>query len=513
MGRGGCIKFFLYFFCGGVVNLSHAFTSCPFYLFLSFFLTMARRLNLVPYPAKVEVEGPFLLDVRGPFAYEFIGQTILCGELNEEFRGVNGPKLKVQVKMTPDTGDVQYHIKCEDMKIYVETCSEVGLFLASRTLKQFREVYFSIEIWDYPRFDWRGVMIDISRHFFGLDVLKRVIDRISDIKMNILHLHLTDDQGWRIEMPSYPNLTTKGACGDIDSPWDSPKFLSLEEMKELILYAKKKFVKIVPEIDWPAHVGALLHSYPLSCSKNPPGFVAHDSYKLWKNDGICYFIDIDAPGVKELVNAVLDTLCPMFDVFHIGGDESRTSTRFQYSNFINYVVDFLKKRGKEVIGWQEVGKSGNKNVTIQQWMVPARFAKRNRDGDDMLPCLPKYLEGYDDFILSPASKCYMDMKYPKTQMVGKEHLGLGWVGTVSLQTAYSWNPTRFWYGIHHAMIRGIEAPLWTETVRTEDEMMFMLFPRLYSIAEVAWTPQEMRSFPEFKKSVEVLFREEMKPLT
>ena len=329
---------------------------------------------------------------------------------------------------------------------------------------------------DYPDYAMRGSMLDVARHFFGTDDVKRYIDFLAYYKMNTLHLHLSDDQGWRIEIKKWPRLTEYGSTTQVGG--GKGGFYTQEQYKELVQYAADRFITVIPEIDMPGHTNAALASYPeLNCNekdKNPKLYTGTEvgfSTFCTKNEKVYQFID------DVLTELAAITPGPYL---HIGGDESHATKKEDYIPFVNRVQGLVKKQGKQVIGWDEIALSTLQPHTIAQyWADSANSKNAVKQGAKI--------------IMSPAIKAYMDMQYDSTT-----RLGLHWAAYIEVDKAYNWNPATLVKGIERDDIIGVIAPLWTETIATMNDIEYMVFPRLPGYAEIAWSPAAGRSWDEYK---------------
>jgi hexosaminidase len=329
---------------------------------------------------------------------------------------------------------------------------------------------------DYPDYAMRGSMLDVARHFFGVDDVKRYIDFLAYYKMNTLHLHLSDDQGWRIEIKKWPRLTEYGSTTQVGG--GKGGFYTQEQYKELVQYAADRFITIIPEIDMPGHTNAALASYPeLNCNekdKNPKLYTGTEvgfSTLCIKNEKIYQFVD------DVLTELAAITPGPYL---HIGGDESHATKKEDYIPFVNRVQGLVKKQGKQVIGWDEIALSTLQPQTIAQyWADSANSKNAVKQGAKI--------------IMSPAIKAYMDMQYDSTT-----RLGLHWAAYIEVDKAYNWNPSTLVSGIERKDIIGVIAPLWTETIVNMNDIEYMVFPRLPGYAEIAWSPAANRSWDEYK---------------
>jgi hexosaminidase len=307
-------------------------------------------------------------------------------------------------------------------------------------------------------------MLDVSRHFFDVEDVKRYIDLISHYKINRLHLHLSDDQGWRIEIKSWPRLTKVGGSTQVGG--DAGGYYTQEQYKEIVSYALSRYVTIVPEIDTPGHTNAALASYAeLNSSEEAP--VLYEGTQvgfstLWINSEITYHFLNDV--IRELA-----ALTPT-PYIHIGGDEARSTPEDDYKKFIKRMQEIVVSHGKTAVGWNEIGEGELLPGTIVQQWAGAGYHQAKEQGAKI--------------ILSPANKVYLDMKYDASTP-----LGLDWAGLVSVKDSYDWEPGSFMEGLEENDILGLEAPLWTETVLTMKDIEYMTFPRILGVAELAWSPK------------------------
>jgi hexosaminidase len=383
-------------------------------------------------------------------------------------------------------GDEGYELTVTGDGVRVSASTPAGLFYGVQTLRQL--LPWSIEyqaarprpiavppvrIEDRPRFAWRGAMLDVARHFFGVDEVKRYIDLIALYKINRLHLHLSDDQGWRLEITSWPNLTAHGGQTEVGGGVGG--FYTQAQYADLVRYAQERFVTIVPEIDMPSHTNAALASYPeLNCDGKAPPLYSGIEVGF---STLCVDKDVTYTFIADVFRE-LAALTPG-PYLHIGGDENQKLTADQFRRFIERVQPIVQKQGKEVVGWGDIAPATLLPTTIVQHWRP--------EASHIAPAKAARL------IVSPASKSYLDMKYDKTTV-----LGLNWAGEIEVRTAYDWDPAGAIGSLPAANIIGIEAPLWTETVATTSDMDFLSFPRLPALAEIAWSPLESKAWEEFR---------------
>ena len=336
---------------------------------------------------------------------------------------------------------------------------------------------------DRPRFAWRGAMLDVARHFFTVYEVKQYIDLLAMYKMNTLHLHLSDDQGWRIQIDSWPKLTTVGGITEVGG--GPGGFYTKDEYAEVVRYAAQRFITIVPEIDMPGHTHAAIASYPeLGCSKPTPATQTGTAGSYtgtevgWST--LCPDKDVTYRFVDDVVREISAMTPGAY--FHVGGDEVQGLTAEQYASFVERTQEIVYKYGKTMVGWEEVGKARLRPTSIaQQWK-----------SDSALLALRQGAK----LIASPAPKAYLDMKYTPTT-----ELGLDWAGLVELRTAYDWDPVTYLPGVAEQSVIGVEAPLWTETVQNITAAQYMTVPRLPAIAEVGWSPASERSWDGFRARI------------
>jgi len=321
----------------------------------------------------------------------------------------------------------------------------------------------AVQIDDAPRYAWRGAMLDVSRHFFSVEDVKRFIDLLALHKMNRLHLGLSNDQGWRIEIKSRPNLTTIGAATEVGGTPGG--FYTQEQYRDLVAYAAMRFVTVVPEIDMPGHTNAALASYAeLNCNDVAPApftgtAVGFSAFCVDRESTYAFIDDI----VREIA-----ALTPG-PYFHLGGDEVKTLTPAQYTTFVNRVQQIVSAHGKQAVGWDEIATSDLLPTTIVQHWRPKTDLDR--------------LARAAHVILSPGDRTYLDMKYHDGTL-----LGLTWAGLIPIRQSYDWDPATLVPGLAADRVLGVEAPLWSETLGNIRDVEYLAFPRAAALAEVAWSP-------------------------
>ena len=399
--------------------------------------------------------------------------------------------------------DGEYELIIEGNEITARASCDKGFYYAELSLKQIVSLYSTVpclHIKDKPRYSHRGFMIDCARHMFSVDELKIMISCAADVKFNKFHWHLSDDQGFRIELDSLPELTEKGSvrkCDNFincksDKPYSG--YYKKSEIREIVSFCKERFIDVIPELDMPGHQSAFLHVYPqFTCNG--------ESVEVKTSQGI--FKDIICAGnekAQEYLKKILDELCELFpyDTIHIGGDEvpkfnwrscEKCSKVIEENNledvshlqcfFINKMASYLENKGKKVIVWNDClkGKGLSEKIIIQHWQKGVnRTAKAANNGQKL--------------ILSPFTPYYADYPY----------------GMHPLKAVYKFEPESF-RGLDKTgkkSVIGVESPIWTEHINTDERIEYMCFPRWFAVAETGWTAKENRSYREFEAVLDML---------
>jgi hexosaminidase len=386
-------------------------------------------------------------------------------------------------------GEEGYQLTIEERNVLLVANSPQGIFRAIQTLRQLLPLDIEKDtvqdrIWeiasgtitDYPAYSYRGAMLDVARHFFSVEDVKTYIDWLARYKMNALHLHLSDDQGWRIEIKSWPKLTEIGGSTEVGG--GEGGFFSQEEYRELVEYAHKRHIIIVPEIDMPGHTNAALASYAvLNCDDKQRELYTGTEVGF---STLCTSKDTVYRFVEDVVEEII-SLDPYTPYFHVGGDESHVTSKEDYKYFMKKVQDIVTSRDRKMIGWGEIVA-----IDLNKESVPQIWHSEENAAEAMKQDL--------NVIMSPGSRTYLDMKYDSTT-----ELGLKWAGYIEVDHAYNWYPDEIYPGLKNENILGLECPLWSETVTNIDEVEFMVFPRLPGYAEIGWTAKEKRNWDEYKK--------------
>jgi hexosaminidase len=506
-------------------------------------LNSDKDLAIIPAPVSIKaLKGNFVFSKKSRIILSRPGEDV---KLAADFlallvKNPTGINLKIEegskpanhsVFMTIDTAvknNEGYILTVTGKRITVKAKSAAGLFYAVQTLRQVMPVEVetptvledfnltvpACEIVDEPQFAYRGMHLDVGRHMFPVEYIKRYIDMIAMHKMNTFHWHLTEDQGWRIEIKRYPLLTEVGAFrketlvghgGKKPFVYDGTPyggFYTQEEVKEIIEYAKSRFITIIPEIEMPGHALAALAAYPeLSCTGGP--------FEVFTRWGVVE--DVFCAGKEETFNFLEDVLTEVIDLFpsgyiHIGGDECpkvrwekcpfcqkrikeeglKDENELQ-SYFIQRIEKFVLSKGRRIIGWDEILEGGlAPEATVMSWRGTAGGIQAAK--------------GKHNVIMTPSRFVYLD--YYQCEPAGQP-LAIG--GYLPLERVYSYNPMPSELSPEEQKyILGIQGNLWTEYIPTPEQMEYMAFPRAFAIAESGWTPDRLKDFEDFRARLEVL---------
>ncbi|MDR0711533.1 MAG: beta-N-acetylhexosaminidase [Prevotellaceae bacterium] len=505
------------------------------------FAQRAKAVNIIPLPEKYTLQsGEFVVNAQTKIVLNANGNAqaqYAVERLNEQLKAAAGFSLPVATSgagantitctLNPNLkNDEAYKLSVTKSAIRVEAKTPRGIFYAMQTIRQLLPVQIEskqqvagvkwtipcIEVEDAPRYSYRGLHLDVSRHFMSKDEVMQYIDLLAYHKMNTFHWHLTEDQGWRIEIKQYPKLTEvgayrnrtlKGAYVAADKrQWDNTRyggFYTQDEVKEVLAYAEKRFVTVIPEIELPGHAVAALTAYPqYSCTGGP-----FEVEGLW---GV--FNDIFCPK-EETFTFLENILTEVADLFpseyiHIGGDEA-PKTRWSrchacqekikkeglkdehelQSYFVTRIEKFLATKGKKIIGWDEILEGGiTPSATIMHW--------RSWGGSDTV--VANAIRRGNKVIMTPSSHAYLDyyQANPKT-----EPHAIG--GYLPIWKVYAYEPTLPGLTTEESKrVLGFQGNVWTEYMPNFGHVLYMAYPRAAAIAEVGWTPKAKRSYDDFQ---------------
>ena len=395
-----------------------------------------------------------------------------------------------------------YTLTADETGIVIEAYEPAGVFNGTQTLRQMFPadiekqevvddaswVVKEASIKDKPEYGYRGMHLDVARHFFTVEQVKRQIDLISQFKINKLHMHLSDDQGWRLEIKgemygeSLDKLRTIGASTSCSTNGYNPGQYTQEDFKELVRYAAERNVEIIPEFDMPAHAWAALVSLNFlnSTDDGRPHAGNYDNTKPYDGWDVGWAsLEVNNEKTYEFIEEVVKQVSEISPspIINLGGDEAHSTSAEDYNKFCNRVVEIGNKYGKTVMGWQNLDKAltdeNKENAIVQFWSTGSA----------------KMMSGVK-YICTPADHAYMDMKYDDNC-----EFGLTWATMNPTDDSYNWEPTN--YGTRDQIV-GIECCLWTETIATDYALDYMIYPRVAGHAEVGWTAPNSRTWKEYK---------------
>lgn len=388
-------------------------------------------------------------------------------------------------------GDEGYRMNVTKNAVLIRANAPAGLMAGVQTLRQLLPPSIEADttqpgpwvvpgghVMDYPRFEYRAAMLDVARHFFAVGQVKSYIDQLAMYKINYLHLHLTDDQGWRLMIDSWPRLATYGGSTEVGG--GEGGYYTQAEYRQIVSYAQERGITIVPEIDMPGHTNAALASYAeLNCDGEAPDLYTGIEVGF---SSLCIDKEITYEFVEDVVREVA-ALTPG-PYIHIGGDEAHETSPEDYASFMQRAQGIVRDYGKIPRGWHQIVGSEMPDATeVQYWGTTG-------DAPDVATAAK---EGHD-IVLSPASHAYLDMKYDEDT-----ELGLTWAGYTPVRDAYSWDPGAYLDGVDESAVLGVEAPLWTETIENSDDIEFMAFPRVAAVAELGWSPAWTQGWDDFRQ--------------
>ncbi|MFK5973454.1 MAG: beta-N-acetylhexosaminidase [Flavobacteriaceae bacterium] len=500
-------------------------------------------INLIPAPTDLQLnQGSFLFDSETKFVVGHKGQEVIVRQLAQKFMNTTGWNLEIltqepannYVKLVVDATfeEEAYRVEVTDDKVIIRANGPSGFLYGLQTIRQLLPPQIESEslveniqwelpnvvINDKPRFKWRGLMLDVSRHFFEKEYILKTIDRLALLKMNTLHLHLVDDQGWRIEIKKYPKLTKIGGfrVDQEEKPWNARPmsnreeeasyggFYTQEDIKEIVAYASSRGVMVVPEIEMPAHVMSAIAAYPeLACYEKPI---------MVPSGGIWPITDIYCVGKESTFEFIENVLTEVMQLFpstyiHIGGDEA-TKTNWKtcshckkrmkdeglenaealQSYFIRRIERFISAHNRILIGWDEILEGGlAPGATVMSWRGVKGGLEASEQGHDV--------------VMTPGTHCYFD-HYQGDQDMEPQ----AWGGYTPLSKVYEFDPIVDAMSSEQAKhVLGGQANLWSEFVPTTAQSEYMIFPRLAALAETVWSTKEKRNWDNFSHRIEYLF--------
>ena len=498
------------------------------------------QYDVVPLPQNIQIQKgePFLLSND---QVQILAPETLMGEavfLQAYLKDVTGQvfsiapkrekrKTYIELAISPNVTESEGYVLTINKKgVTIAGGSAAGVFYGIQTL---RKSLASIDkatssifllpssiITDAPRFSWRGMHLDCSRHFWSVDFVKKFIDLLAMHNMNVFHWHLTDDQGWRIEIKMWPSLTTVGSQrsgtiigtnSDLDDGIPYGGYYTQAELREVVAYAAARHITIVPEIDMPGHMLAALAAYPeLGCTGGP--YQVGHYWGVYK-DVLC----VSNPRVYEFVEDVLTEVMDIFpsEVIHIGGDETPTdkwqacpkcqalNTTFGtavaqseafspltsklsslQAHFTKRVFDFLTSKGRRALGWDEILDGAPQDAMIMSWRGSAPGAKAAEAGHDV--------------VMAPTTHCYFDYQQVKDTQFEPSRCG----GFIPVERVYSLDPAPDSLSVEaRSHILGTQANLWSEYMTNEQMVEYQALPRMSALAEVQWTQPERKDYKAF----------------
>ncbi|WP_433351186.1 family 20 glycosylhydrolase [Micromonospora sp. CA-111912] len=401
-----------------------------------------------------------------------------------------GPTAEAGAAGAAALGAEGYRLDVRSDGVRLTAATPAGLFHGVQTLRQLLPATIEsptpvTERWtlpggtivDRPRFPYRGAMLDVARHFFAVADVLRVVDHLARYKLNHLHLHLTDDQGWRIAVDARPRLATVGGATEVGG--GPGGCYTAADYRRIVRYAVRRHVTVVPEIDLPGHTNAALTAYP----ELAPEGVAPPPY-TGTAVGFSYLDPADERTYAFVADVLREVAAHTPGPYlHIGGDETFKVPPDVYARFVERVQGIVADTGKTVVGWHQIAPAGHAEGRILQWW--------GTQGND--PVAAEAARRGARLILSPANHAYLDMRYAPDTPIGHD-----WAGLIDVARAYDWDPGTHLDGVPAEAVLGVEAPLWTEFVTSLAEVEFMLLPRLPAVAELAWSPRRTHDWSAFR---------------
>jgi len=511
-------------------------------------LCSSQSLNIIPQPLKAEVkQGNITITPDTKIIISAPGVEKSAAFLNNYLKKFYGFELKTAKKKAGNAIDLSitkasnnsvigaYNMNVNSDNISINGNDEEGIFYGIQTLIQLLPVEKSntltvqqCTITDAPRFAYRGMMLDCGRHFFPVEFVKQYIDFLALHKLNTFHWHLTEDQGWRIEIKKYPKLTQVGACrnGTIighhpGSGNDNTKYCGYytqAQVKDIVKYAADRYITIIPEIEMPGHASAAIAAYPqLSCFPDSPTPIAKgvkwsgDSTGKQVQQSWGVYPDVFAPTdyTFKFLEDVLDEVIQLFPskYIHIGGDECPKDywKRSEFcqnlikekglkdehglqSYFINTIEKYLNSKGRQIIGWDEILEGGlAPNATVMSWRGEAGGIEAAKQ--------------HHSVIMTPTTYFYFDYSQTKHE----DSLTIG--GYLPLETVYNYEPFSPKLTPEEQLyLKGVQANLWSEYVKDGDKVEYMVFPRMEALCEIAWSSKDKKNWQDFQQRLQMQYK-------
>jgi len=495
-----------------------------FFIFFSHINTLfSQKNNIIPTPTEQTINNGYMEIKNSPEIitdYEFNSAATLLKDALKKlgFSSEKKTKNKVKFSLNKSLNDEEYFLRINSNEIAIESSTETGAIYGFQSLNQLMSLNLSNGviklqnqvIKDSPRFKYRGMHLDVGRHMYPVDFIKKYIDGLAMLKFNNFHWHLTEDQGWRIEIEKYPELNNIGSYRDstlighyTDKPWQFDKtryggYYTKKEIKEVVRYAEGRGINVIPEIEMPGHSQAAVSSYPeFGCTGEQVGVAP-----LW---GVFKEIYCSKNETFDFLEEIIDEVVELFPgkYIHIGGDEApktnwkacgncqnvinREKLKDEHelqSYFITRMEKYINSKGKQIIGWDEILEGGlAPNATVMSWRGVSggiEAAKMNHE-----------------VIMTPNATCYLDHYQAKDTT--NEPLAIG--GYTPIEEIYNYEPIpdELDESLHKYII-GAQGNVWTEYMKTSDHVEYMVFPRIFALSEVVWA-ENRPSFDDFKSKV------------
>ncbi len=516
-------QFFLLAFC------------CPLFIFAQ------PTVSIIPRPVDLQIsDGHFTIDKNTSLQFDLAQKElgVAAGFFTAYIKNISGyslplqsksgKKIVLEIKKNAVLGEEGYQLRVTSSSVIIRANTRAGIVYGMQTLFQTLPAIRTnaalavpcMEVTDYPRFKWRGMMLDVSRHFYSPEMVKEFLDLMASFKMNVFHWHLVDDPGWRIEIKKYPLLTQVGAwridrTGEVWGKATPAKagekptyggFYTQEQIKEIIQYAALRNITIVPEIEMPGHSAAAIAAYPyLSCAQQPQSPVTEGDYTNI-NANYC-------PGNDSVFLFLQDVLSEVINLFpsvyiHIGGDEvdkepwkkcARCQARMKalglkneeelQSYFIKRIEKIVVGKKRKMIGWDEILEGGlAPEAAVMSW--------RGEEGGTNAAKMKHFV------VMTPETPCYFD-HYQATPET--EPLAIGGYNPIKLVYAYEPVPKEL-DAAEAKYVMGSQANVWTEFIKTREHLEYMLLPRMLALAEVLWSAKDQRDWDDFSTRLPYHFR-------